>query len=84
MVIGPFARSNYVDHGQRDFAAIPHFIEDVYGLSSLGQLDAQTDDLFTLFNFDGQVRKFKVIPTGNVTIKSLINRPPDTAPVDSE
>jgi phospholipase C len=84
MGIGPFARSNYVDHGQRDFAAIPHFIEDVYGLSSLGQLDAQTDDLFTLFNFDGQVRKFKVIPTGNVTIKSLINRPPDTAPVDSE
>jgi phospholipase C len=84
IAVGPFAKSNYVDHQQRDFAAIPHFIEDVYGLSTLGQLDAQTDDLFTLFNFGGQPRKFNPIPTGSVTIKSLINRPPDLTPVDSE
>jgi len=84
IAIGPSAKTNFVDHTQRDFTAIPHFIEDVYGLSSLGQLDAQTDDLFTLFNFAGTPRKFIPIPTGNVTIKSLINRPPDLTPVDSE
>jgi phospholipase C len=84
LAIGPFAKSNFVDHTSRDFAAVPHFIEDVYGLSSLGQLDAQTDDLFTLFNFGGAPRKFTRIPTGNVTIKSLISRPPDLTPVDSE
>jgi phospholipase C len=84
IAIGPFAKSNFVDHTQRDFAAVPHFIEDVYGLSSLGQLDSQTDDLFTLFNFSGEPRKFTRIPTGDVTIKSLISRPPDLTPVDSE
>jgi phospholipase C len=85
LAIGPFAKSNWVDHGQRDFSSVPHFIEDVYGLASLGQLDAQTDDLFSLFNFNGaRPRKFTPIPTGSVTIKSLISRPPDTAPVDSD
>jgi phospholipase C len=65
LAIGPFAKPGAIDHTPRDFTSIPHFIEDVYGLASLGQLDAQ-------------------IPTGNVTIKSLINRPPDTTPVDSD
>jgi phospholipase C len=82
--IGPYAKSNYVDNTQRDFSSIPHFIEDVYGLSTLGQLDSQTDDLFSLFNFSGEPRKFTRIPTGNVTIKSLIDRPQDTEPVDSD
>jgi phospholipase C len=84
LAIGPFAKSDWVDHKDRDFSAIPHFIEDVYGLASLGQLDAQTDDLFTLFNFDAQPRKFTPIPTGSVTIKSLIDSPPDSTSVDSE
>jgi phospholipase C len=84
LAIGPFAKSNFVDHTQRDFTSVPHFVEDVFGLASLGQLDAQTDDLFSLFNFGGQPRKFTQIPTGNVTIKGLISRPPDTTPVDNE
>ncbi|HEY5096339.1 MAG TPA: alkaline phosphatase family protein [Candidatus Eremiobacteraceae bacterium] len=84
LAIGPYAKSNFVDHTPRDFAAIPHFIEDVYGLSSLGQLDSKTDDLFTLFNFGSEPRRFTPIPTGNVTIKSLLSQPPDTRPVDSE
>ena len=82
--IGPFAKSNWVDNTPRDFSSIPHFIEDVYGLASLGQLDNQTDDLFSLFNFGGQPRKFTRIPTGDVTIKSLISRPQDTTPVDND
>lgn len=50
----------------------------------LGKLDAQTDDLFSLFNFGGQPRKFKPIPTGSVTLKSLISAPSDATPVDSD
>ena len=84
LAIGPFARSNWVDHTPRDFASIPHFIEDIYGLGSLGHLDAQTDDLFSLFNFGSTARKFTPIATGNVTIKGLISRPPDLSPVDSD
>ena len=84
IAIGPFAKSNWVDHTPRDFAAIPHFIEDVYGLPSLGQLDAQTDDLFSMFNFGAKARKYTWVPTGAVTIKSLISLPPDPTPIDSE
>ena len=84
LAIGPFAKPGFVDHTQRDFAAIPHFIEDVYGLPSLGQLDAQTDDLFSMFNFGSQPRKYKWIPTGDVTIKSIIDSPPDPVAIDSE
>lgn len=84
LAIGPFAKANWVDHTDRDFAAIPHFIEDVYGLPSLGALDAQTDDLFSMFDFNGTERKFTRIPTGKVTIKSLIDRAPDLTPIDSE
>ena len=85
IAIGPFAKSNFVDHTPRDFSAIPHFIEDVYGLQSLNALDSQTDDLFNLFNFQhGHARTFTPIPTGNVTIKSLINRKPDPTPIDSD
>jgi phospholipase C len=85
IAIGPFAKSNFVDHTPRDFSAIPHFIEDVYGLDTLNALDTQTDDLFSLFNFQhGHARIFTPIPTGNVTIKSLINRAPDPTPIDSD
>jgi phospholipase C len=84
LAIGPYAKPGYVDHTQRDFSAIPHFIEDVYGLASLNQLDAQTDDLFSLFNFGSAARPFTQIPTGNVTIKSLLAQPPDTRPVDPD
>ena len=84
LAIGPFAKQGFVDHTQRDFAAVPHFIEDVYGLASLNQLDAQTDDLFSMFNFGAGPRSFKPIPTGNVTIKSLLEAPPDPRPIDEE
>ena len=84
LAIGPFAKPGFVDHTQRDFSAIPHFIEDVYGLPSLGQLDAQTDDLFSMFNFGSAARKFTPIDTGNVTIKSLLAQPPDSRPVDPD
>ena len=84
IAVGPFAKANWVDHTPRDFAAIPHFIEDVYGLPSLGQLDSQTDDLFSMFDFGAKARKYTWVPTGPVTIKSLINLPPDPTPIDSE
>jgi phospholipase C len=84
LAIGPFAKQHYVGHAQRDFTSIIHFIEDVYGLPSLGQLDAQTDDLFGLFNFSGPANAHAPIPTGDVTIQSLMLRPPDLTPVDSE
>ncbi len=72
LAIGPFARTHYVDHTQRNFTSIVHFIESVYGLPSLHELDAQTDDLFPLFDFTSPPTAHAPIPTGNVTIQSLL------------
>jgi phospholipase C len=77
IAIGPYARSHYVDHTQRNFTSIVHFIEKVYGLPSLGELDAQTDDLFPLFDFTRPPTVHAAIPTGSVTIQSLLLQKPD-------
>jgi phospholipase C len=72
IAIGPFARTHYVNHTRRNFTSIVHFIENVYGLPSLGELDAQTDDLFPLFDFTSPPKTHAPIPTGDVTIQSLL------------
>jgi phospholipase C len=81
---GSMAKTGYIDHTPRSSAAIVHFIEDVYGLPSLGELDAQTDDLFSMFAFGSPRKAFEKIPTGAVTIESLRNLPPDSTPIDAE
>ncbi len=72
IAIGPYARTHYVNHTQRNFTSIVHFIEEVYGLPSLHELDAETDDLFPLFDFTSAPKVHAPIPTGNVTIQSLL------------
>jgi phospholipase C len=84
IAIGPYAKSGYISHTVRDSTAILHFIEDVYGLPSLGTLDAQTDDLFELFDFGGSAHAHKRIDTGKVTIQQLRMQPPNPEPIDSE
>jgi phospholipase C len=84
LAVGSMAKAGYVDHTQRSAAAILHFIEDVFGLPSLGELDAQTDDLFPMFAFGQKPRAFKPIATGKVTIESLKRLPPDQTPIDDD
>ena len=50
LVISPYVIKR-VDHTARSQASIIRFIESVFGLPSLGVLDAQTDDLSTMFDF---------------------------------
>jgi phospholipase C len=84
LAIGPYVKNGYISHKTRDFTAILHFIEDVYGLPSLGKLDAQTDDLFDMFDFGKTPHKHRPIPTGKVTIQSLRMLPPSNGPIDSD
>ncbi|HUK33189.1 MAG TPA: alkaline phosphatase family protein [Vicinamibacterales bacterium] len=54
MVISPWARQNYVDHGVTSQSSILRFIEDNWGLGRLGNesADAKSGSLFPLFDFD--------------------------------
>ncbi len=53
LVISPFAKQGYISHQQGEFASFDKFIEEDFGLPSLGQRDAlpQTSDLMDYFDF---------------------------------
>ncbi len=53
LVISPYARQNYIDHGLTDLTSITRFIEDNWSLGRLGDqsFDAMAGSLNTLFDF---------------------------------
>ena len=68
MVVSPYAKPHYIDGSFRDYTAILHFIEHVYGLPAIApnSLERQTDDLFSLFQFGAATpRPFQTIQTAN-------------------
>jgi phospholipase C len=52
IVISPFVRQRgLIDHTPRNFTAILRFIESVYHINALTDIDASTDDLMSMFDF---------------------------------
>jgi phospholipase C len=51
IVVSPFAKQGYVLHDQADFVSVVKFIEERFGLASLGNRDAAASDLANAFNF---------------------------------
>jgi len=50
IAISPYARQK-VSHAVHSFGSILHYIEDNWGLGTLGQQDAHSDDLSDMFNY---------------------------------
>jgi phospholipase C len=62
MVISPYAKRGYISHVDHDFGSILNFIEQAFGLHSLGYADAHTiDNLSDCFNFDQVPQEFKTV-----------------------
>jgi len=61
IVISPYANPGYISHVNHDFGSILKFIEETYGLGSLGYADALADDLSDCFNFNQIPRSFRAI-----------------------
>jgi len=51
VVISPWAKRGYVDHGVQDHTAITRFIETVFGLPALTARDANSSALLDFFDF---------------------------------
>ncbi len=66
IAIGPYAKKGYVSHHQHEFGSILRFVENAFGLGSLGTTDVRADDLSDCFNFSRPARTFVPIPTGHV------------------
>lgn len=58
IVISPYAKQGYISHQQGEFASFDKFIEENWGLPSLGARDSlsQTSDLMDFFDFTQQPR----------------------------
>ncbi len=84
IAIAPYAQPGYISHTPRDSTSILHFIEDNFGLPSLGYLDAQTDDLSELFNFSQSANPFQPFDMGPMSLQQRRMLPPNPEPVDSD
>jgi len=61
IVVSPYAKPHYVSHEMHDFGSILRFIEDNFGLPTLGYADSRADNLSDCFDFDQAPLRFKRI-----------------------
>ena len=81
IVVSPYARAGYVSHVNHDFGSLLNFIEQTFGLPSLGYADAQTaDDLSDCFNFTQKPLQFQTIAAPLTAEHFLNDRRPPTGP----
>jgi phospholipase C len=52
LIVSPFAKPGYVSHVQTEAASVLKFIEERFGLPSLGQRDLIVNDISDAFNFN--------------------------------
>jgi phospholipase C len=62
LIIGPYARKGYVDHTQYEFASTLKFIEQVFGLPTIGNYDVRSNGMLDAFDFQQKPRAFVPIP----------------------
>jgi phospholipase C len=75
VLVSPYARRGYISHNVHYMGSILHYIEENFGLGSLGTADAHSDDLMDMFNY-GQS------PLSYITVKSEGSRVRFFAPRD--
>ncbi len=61
IVVSPYAKPGYVSHVQHEYGSILKYIEETFGLPSLGYTDARADDLADCFNYGQTPTPFQVI-----------------------
>ncbi|HLI95082.1 MAG TPA: alkaline phosphatase family protein [Candidatus Baltobacteraceae bacterium] len=83
IVISPYAKQHYVSHVQHDFGSILRFIEEQFGLPSLGYRDAYADDLSDCFDFS-QAQPFKAIRAPLPASYFLHQRADTNIPLDDD
>jgi phospholipase C len=82
IVVSPYAKKAHVSHVQHDFGSILKFVEEIYGLPSLGYADERADDLSDCFNFSQPPSPFQRIAAPLSAEYFLNDRRPPTDPDD--
>ena len=82
IVVSPYAKAAYISHVTHHFGSILKFVEQTFGLGSLGYADSRADDLSDCFNFSQQPIPFQTIAAPLTAAHFLNDRRPPTAPDD--
>ena len=81
-MVSPYAKAGYISHNTHDFGSFLKFVEELYGLQSLGYADARADDLSDCFNFQQKPIPFQTIPTALSADDFVNDQSPPTDPDD--
>lgn len=81
IVISQWARRGYVSHYQHEPGSILKFIEQTYGLGSLGTTDVRADNLADCFDFTQTPLPYAEVSV-RVSASFFASLPADTKPID--
>jgi phospholipase C len=65
IVVSPYAKRGYVSHVPHEFGSLLKFVEDDFGLPSLNEADARSDNLTDCFDFSQAPHPFAAIRAGH-------------------
>lgn len=82
LIISPYAKQHYISHTQYEFGSVLKFIEQTYGLKSLGSTDARANSLGDSFSFNLLPRKFVPIAAPYSMVHFLREKPSLKPPDD--
>jgi phospholipase C len=83
IVISPYTPAGTISHTNYEFGSVMKFVEQTFGLGSLGTTDARAKSIGDMFVFGGSPRPFKKIAAPR-SLQYFLHRPPSYLPVDSE
>ncbi len=66
IVISPYAKAHYVSHTQYNFGSVLKFIEETFGLGSLGTTDASANSMADMFDMTQSPATYKPEPLPHV------------------
>jgi hypothetical protein len=82
LIVSPYVKA-HVEHTVYGFGSILRFIEDTWGLGSLGTSDAHDTSLGNAFDFKMKPRAFRMIPA-TYSEEFFLRQPPSGVPPDTE
>jgi hypothetical protein len=82
IVVSPYAKAAYVSHVTHHFGSILKYIEENFGVASLGYADADADDLSDCFDYNQTPLVFHNISAPMDAKHFLEDKTPPTDPDD--
>ena len=82
LIVSPYVKA-HVEHTVYEFGSVLRFIEETWGLGSLGRNDAHSNSIGSAFDFNMKPRAFQKIPS-KYPVDYFLHQPPSGLVPDTE